>query len=284
MDKNNEDQPLSSEELLRRAREGLGESGEDAAAPPADFNIESSPPSAADPEMSPEYSDSSPTVSGISYEPSDQPSPPDPEPYEPPSYDSPAFETPAAPPRSDPSSWAPPPVDSDTDWAAASAPAERSGGGKVWIFLAIAVVLGFGAFSLFDSSTTVDDIAVGDCLDTPSEDVFSTIETIDCSEPHDLEVFALVDLADFGPEFSSVASYPGDDPVYEAAQALCWDAFEPYVGVPYEESVLYLDAFTPTLEGWDERGDRIANCVLFEVNAANDGLVQSQHSLQGANR
>lgn len=290
LDKNNEDQPLSSEELLRRAREGLGEPSDGAAAPPADFSIESYPPPAADADMSPDYSDGSPTVSGITYEPADQPAPSVPESYESASYDPPAFETPAAPPSSEPSSWAPPPVDSGTDWAAAppagpaSAPTERRSSGRVWIFLAIAVVLGFGAFSLLDSSKTVDDIAVGDCMNIPEEDVFSTVDTIDCSEPHDLEVFALVDLSIAGSAFSSVAAYPGDDPVYETAFDLCWDAFEPYVGVPYEDSALYMDAFTPTLEGWDERGDRIANCVLYEVNADATELIQSRNSLRGANR
>jgi hypothetical protein len=277
VDENRDDQPLSSEELLRRAREGLSESdiGE---VPPRDFTIESfPPPSGAD--------DEEMTAVPTFEEPAA------------PSYDEPAFTEPAPPvfeSREDPSTWAPPPVDpgNPADWTAtaptgpAPAETERRGGGiasKLWILVVLGVV-GVGLFSFFDSSKTVDDIAVGDCLNMPEEDVFSTIDPIDCTEPHDLEVFALVDLSSIGPEYSSASSYPGDDAVYNAAFDECWDEFELYVGVPYEDSVLYLDVFTPTLEGWDERGDRIANCVLYEVNADATQLIQSNRSLRNANR
>ena len=274
---NREDQPLSSEELLRRAREGLGESDMTDAAPP-DFAIESFPPPADEDATEPIASVEEPAPSR---------------------FDEPTFTEPPPPAsatRNEPASWAPPPVDpaNPADWTAASpagpAPAEepRRGGGiasKLWIFVVLAVV-GVGLFSFFDSSKTVDDIAVGDCLNIPDEDVFSTIDPLDCNEPHDLEVFALIDLSTVSPEYSSIASYPGDDAVYEAAFNECWDEFEFYVGVPYEESVIYLDVFTPTLEGWDERGDRIANCVLYEANTevTPAQLIQSNRSLRNANR
>jgi len=272
VDENRDEQPLSSEELLRRAREGLGESDIGEVTPP-DFAIESFPPP-------PEEDAVAPVAPSF-----DEPA-------------TPAFEDPVAPPvsetREDPSTWAPPPVDpgNPADWIATApsgpAPTEvkRSGSGiagKLWILVVLGVV-GVGLFSFFDSSKTVDDIAVGDCLNMPEEDIFSTIDPIDCTEPHDLEVFALIDLSAIGPEFSSIASYPGDDAVYENAFNQCWDEFEVYVGVPYEESVLYLDAFTPTLEGWEERGDRIANCVLFEVNADASEIIKSNRSLRNANR
>ena len=281
MDENKEDQPLSSEELLRRAREGLGEP-DDAGAPPPDFSIESYPPPASEPSTGPVYSDDSPSFSDMDAGDTTEPSPPVTPSYEPPSYDPPTYDPPVAESPADPASWAPPPTDSGGEWTAATPGAQepvRSGSsGRIWIFLAIAVVLGFGAFSLLDNSKTVDDIAVGDCMDIPEEDVFSSVDTIDCNEPHDLEVFGLVDLTALG------SSYPGDDPVSEAAFDLCWDEFERYVGVAYEDSAIYMDAFTPTLEGWDERGDRIANCVLYEVDAAETSLIKSQHSLRGANR
>ncbi len=247
---------------------------------PPDFAIESYPPASdTDDPISPVFEDAA------------APS------FDEPTFSEPTFSEPDPPvfeSRDEPSSWAPPPVDpaNPADWTAAApsgpAPAEvkhRGGGiaGKLWILVVLAVV-GVGLFSFFDSSKTVDDIAVGDCLNMPEEDIFSTIDPLDCSEPHDLEVFALVDLSTVGPEYSSIASYPGDDAVYEAAYNRCWDEFELYVGVPYEESVLYLDVFTPTFEGWDERGDRIANCVLFEVNADASEIIKSNRSLRNANR
>jgi hypothetical protein len=39
------------------------------------------------------------------------------------------------------------------------------------------------------------------------------------------------------------------------ADELCAAEFESFVGLPYEESVLYLTYLTPTREGWSE-GDR----------------------------
>lgn len=283
MDENQGDQPLSSEELLRRAREGLGDS-EDTPKPPADFNVESYPPPVAEPTPPAEPpSFDSPSLDQPSFDPPvDTPSRFEPEP--------PVFDTP--PPASDPSSWAPPPTgDGPADWQTtmpgpAPQPAARSGSGifsKLWIVVVL-IVGGIALFSFFDSSKTVDEISVGDCLDTPEEDVFYEIDPIDCSEEHDLEVYALVDMSTVSSEFSSVAAYPGDDYVYEAAFNACWDEFEAYVGMPYEDSVLYIDAFTPTLEGWNEVDDRIVNCVVFEVNADQSDIVKSTTSLRNANR
>ncbi|MCP4305318.1 MAG: hypothetical protein GY788_10665 [bacterium] len=277
MDENREDQPLSSEELLRRAREGLG-SGEDAPETPADFTVESYPPPAPSPE--PEI----PLTM-------DEPEPPPP----PPSFD-PPVETPAA---SDPSSWAPPPVQPDPDpvWAPEAPPPSsgpapvpvKSGGGggglsvKLWI-LVVLVVAGIALFNFVDGSKTVDEIAVGDCFNLPDETEFYEVDPIECAEPHEVEVYSLIDLSLISTEFSSVASYPGDDAVYEAAYDACWEEFEAYVGFPYEDSVLWMDAFTPTLEGWNEVDDRIANCVVFEINADASEIVMSRGSLQGAGR
>jgi hypothetical protein len=169
------------------------------------------------------------------------------------------------------------------------APAPVKGGGgrgifsKLWI-LVVLVVGGIAVFSFFDSSKTVDEISVGDCLNTPEEDVFFEIDPIDCTEEHDLEVFALIDLSTVSSEFSLAAAYPGDDPVYEAAFNECWDRFESYVGMEYEQSVLYIDAFTPTFEGWTEVDDRIANCVVFEVNADQTEIQKSTSTLRNARR
>ena len=276
MDENREDQPLSSEELLRRAREGLGDS-DAVPEPPADFKIESFPPPVANPDPVAE------PVAADRFGSIETEAPPvfDAEPE--------VFDT---PPPSEPSTWAPSPVESDeADWRATTpgpAPTEvrRSGSGivsKLWIVVVL-VIGGFALFSFFDSSKTVDEIAVGDCLNTPQDDVFYEIDPIECTEPHDLEVFALVDLSTVSSEFSTAAPYPGDDAVYDAALGECESEFQRYVGVAYLDSVLYMDAFTPTFEGWEEVDDRIANCVLFEVNADATAMVKSSTSLRNAGR
>ena len=148
----------------------------------------------------------------------------------------------------------------------------------------VLVVGGFALFSFLDGSKTVDEIAVGDCMNLPEDEIFYEFDPIECNEAHDLEVFALIDLSVLSNDFSMTASYPGDTVVYDAAYEACWDKFRPYVGVDYEESVLFMDAFTPTLEGWDEVDDRIVNCVVFEVNGDATEMVKSSMSLRNAGR
>ena len=266
MDENREDQPLSSEELLRRAREGLGDSKE-STEQPADFKIESYPPPVAEPErvFEPET-------------PNTFTAPPPPPIDDSPPPEAPTFESAS---DSDPSTWAPPQPESDDAWRATTpgpAPAEvrKSGGGivsKLWIVV-ILVIGGFALFSFLDGSKTVDEIAVGDCLNMPEDDVFYEIDPLDCTEPHDLEVFALIDLSTVSPDFSTSVDYPGDALIYDTAIEECSAEFERYVGVPYVDSVIWLDAFTPTREGWEEVDDRIVNCVLFELNANQDDIAK----------
>ena len=123
MDKDREDQPLSSEELLRQAREGLGNTD---AAPeaPADFSIESYPPPASDS-----------TFREVEEEPA----------LEEPTFrePTPSFEEPTFSDRDEPASWAPPPANTETDEFGAlmggdPAPTRRSGSGIGRIFIVLA--------------------------------------------------------------------------------------------------------------------------------------------------
>lgn len=287
VDENKEEQPLSSEELLRRAREGLGDT-ESSNQPPADFQIESYSAPTVEPSFSPVYSDDSSPTDSSNDDYVDEPVAATPEQ---PKWSTPEPTTPKeqAPP------WSPPPTDSGGgDWTTPApqpqtpAPApRRSGiGSRVGIFIGLIALLGFGVFSFLDSSKTVDEIEAGDCMNWP-EDVFYEIEPIDCAEPHDVEVFSNVDL---GIALTSTA-YPGEDAVYDAAYEACAARFETYVGVPYDDfgvpyanNLLFIDAFTPTLEGWVEVDDRIANCVVFAVDSDDFSFLQLDRSLSSALR
>ena len=57
--------------------------------------------------------------------------------------------------------------------------------------------------------TDVNDVGIGDCFDDPETELVSSLELIECAEPHDNEVFAEV--------FMSDASFPGDNGVAEFA-------------------------------------------------------------------
>ena len=97
-------------------------------------------------------------------------------------------------------------------------------------------------------------------------------------------MFALLDLSVVSSDFSAAVAYPGDSAVSAAAFDACLDEFERFVGVPWDSSVLGMDAFTPTFEGWNEAGDRIINCVAFSLNDDLNDIVKSTTSLRNAGR
>ena len=104
-------------------------------------------------------------------------------------------------------------------------------------------------------SGNVFDLKVGDCLDEPAGEEITNVNRVDCSEPHDSELYATFDLAG--------DSYPGASVVEEAAVDGCLDAFEPYVGREYATSRLEVWWLEPSRESWSD-GDREIACMLSE--------------------
>ena len=105
----------------------------------------------------------------------------------------------------------------------------------------------------------VFDLDVGDCFQDP--DGFgevSDVEIVDCSEPHDNEVFHLFDLAE--------GDYPGQATVSTLADEGCSAAFDGYVGIAYAESRYVYTTLSPTEESWDRGDDREVVCFLFDIN------------------
>jgi hypothetical protein len=99
---------------------------------------------------------------------------------------------------------------------------------------------------------------VGTCFDDTDETEISSVPEVDCSDPHDNEVFAVL-------EYSGSDTYPGSEAMNDAAQDLCIDAFEEYVGLPYEESEFEVFPITPTEGSWDG-GDREIICALYNLD------------------
>ncbi len=150
---------------------------------------------------------------------------------------------------------------------------QRFGG----LLVGLAVVGGFIAFAAFDRTTSVDDLAVGDCLRMPNAEEISSVESASCAEDHELEVFALVTLAE-----STVARYPGEDAVANAIFDLCLPRFEPYIGASYDTSAWYINAIFPTQESWEEADDRQGTCVVYQPGA-NDEAVTLTGTARGSN-
>ncbi len=119
------------------------------------------------------------------------------------------------------------------------------------------------------SEGNVFSLEVGQCFNQPTGDEVQNVEIVDCDDSFDAEVYALFDL----PE----GDFPGADEAASGAFDGCLSRFEPYVGIEYFESEIFLDALYPTAESWGQ-GDREVVCFLYEPG------VRLQGSQQGAAR
>jgi hypothetical protein len=110
---------------------------------------------------------------------------------------------------------------------------------------------------------TVLKLQVGDCFDDPgaptgTETVeVSSVEAKPCSEPHDFEVFHTFDV--------EAEELPSQSELLDEAGQRCLEAFEPFVGTPYEESELDVNFMFPMPESW-EAGDRTVVCSVVTMD------------------
>jgi hypothetical protein len=153
-----------------------------------------------------------------------------------------------------------------TDRIATGSPAPATGRPAIIIGILVAV-FGVGAAifvaGLVDDATTVDAARAGTCLNDPGGEVVTDIDPISCDRPHEYEMIGSVKIPG--------EAYPGDEASFDLAIERCVPLFEEYVGIAYEDSVWWLNAFTPTEEGW-QRGDRVANCLVFQFDADRNVL------------
>lgn len=124
-------------------------------------------------------------------------------------------------------------------------------GARITVLAASAVLLAVAC------SQSVFELAVGQCINLPDGEQITNVETVECSEPHDAEVYALPQHP-AGPD----EPYPGDQAVQEFGQEQCLAAFEPYVGRDYSSSAIFSTTLTPSPESWAEADDREVVCLL----------------------
>ena len=103
---------------------------------------------------------------------------------------------------------------------------------------------------------SVRAIQRGDCIyDLSRGEVISQVWRVPCTDEHRFEVYA---------SFNLDVEYPGDELLYEFAGERCLDAFEGYVGMPFDaDPELYSTHFVPTEEGWFDAGDRRVTCLVY---------------------
>ena len=121
--------------------------------------------------------------------------------------------------------------------------------------------------------TSVFELGVGDCFND-QEDLTQTevsnVETVDCSEPHDNEIYYEYSMTE--------AIFPGNASALETSSLRCLDQFDAFVGADYLDSDLDLFPITPTAQSWAE-GDRVVYCALYALD-----LSRLTGSMRGSRR
>jgi hypothetical protein len=116
-------------------------------------------------------------------------------------------------------------------------------------------------------AVNVGDLKVGDCLAdslTGGGEAIFTVETVPCSQPHSGEIYAVV---------IPRGDYPGDEAMAVQADELCNAEFESFVGLPYEESVLYFTYLHPSDEESWNAGDREVVCTVYDPAGDTTGTL-----------
>lgn len=116
----------------------------------------------------------------------------------------------------------------------------------------------------------VTELAVGQCFDEDLDGVDDSQAFVDihhCGTDHEYEVFGEFELDD--------GDFPGDEAAREAGDQGCYDLFEPYVGLDWEQSELDWSMYWPSEESWED-GDREVTCLLAEPEGHGTG--SAEHS------
>jgi hypothetical protein len=120
-------------------------------------------------------------------------------------------------------------------------------------------------------SQSVFSLTVGTCFDDQDNGPISSVPEVDCAEPHDNEVFALID-------YTATDEFPGTSQINDIGRQLCLEQFEAFVGIDYQDSALEVFPITPTEGSWAD-GDREIICALYNLD-----LSKLTGSMRGAAR
>jgi len=113
-------------------------------------------------------------------------------------------------------------------------------------------------------------LQVGDCIILPSEDQFDEVRRLDCTAPHDGEIFFVGDHPG--------GDFPSDESFDSFVDEQCLPAFAAFTGSAFDDQdVLDIGWFTPTEGSW-ENGDREVSCHLSPIDGG-----QTSRSYRDAN-
>jgi hypothetical protein len=154
-------------------------------------------------------------------------------------------------------------------------PAKKS---RPWvgILLLLIVVVGVGGYFLFRDrlSGSAADLNVGDCIDQPTGDSEITdVQHQPCNEPHDGEVFAVINHT-----AASGTTYPLTSEFQDLVQDECIPALEAYTARSATEvyaAGLDISFLYPSSSSWSD-GDREVSC--FIVKSDRSKMTGSVHA------
>lgn len=96
---------------------------------------------------------------------------------------------------------------------------------------------------------------------------------IDCSEPHDREVYHAAEFP-----APAGAPFPGEAAMRAWSTELCYSAFEGFVGEEYELSLYGIDFLQPTKDTFEHPVGRHRQVTCFLYDTAGEPLVETARS------
>ena len=126
-----------------------------------------------------------------------------------------------------------------------------------------------GAFDVGDVIVDVNLVVAGMCVNEsnfsdPAAQFIGVITLMDCSQPHNAEVFLVFDLS-----AEAGAPFPGDQQLLDQADQGCIDAFAGYIGIDYFESELEVGFLYPSERTWRRDDDRRVICYVYDPDLEN---------------
>jgi hypothetical protein len=136
----------------------------------------------------------------------------------------------------------------------------------VGIVLLLIVVVGVGGFFLFRDrlSGSASDLSVGECIDEPAgtSDI-TDVQHQPCNEPHDGEVFAILNHT-----AAPGAAYPPTSEFQDLVSDECLPALEEYTARTYDEvyaAGLDVSFLYPSSSSWSDN-DREVSCFIVKTD------------------
>jgi hypothetical protein len=125
--------------------------------------------------------------------------------------------------------------------------------------------------------TSASDLQVGDCYnaDFGSDVAVNVVTPVDCAMPHTDEVYWISPTLE--------GDYPGQEALTASASDLCLNAFEAFIGIPFESSTIAITILYVSPEDWADPAKRHIGCSAVDMDA-NGSELPTTGTLKDAGR